>query len=489
MRCHFCLFGLLLLANVAKAQVPLTLDTNFRFYYTPEYVENAWRTTVAGMALRHNGDLLLSGGAGGFTDGVQIPAFGTGYAALIDANDGSFVDRIVLGGDLTEIPSTNQYFATYTRFNYEGGGDFSFGWPDLDMVINVHPCWHVFEDRSVMVGGNYRIRAGELADKVLIKVDEWGVWDSTFTPRRAHVDAHGYMLHPLRNGQFLFNGEWYEYEGRPSGALIRINSDGSQDTTFNFPAWKVSLKDIIEQEDGKIIMGGAFWMNDYQDTLKLVRVLPDGSLDPTFNNFGDYRRGNGPFSGMAGPNCLGYLADDLLLVGGSYTHVNGEPRGCIACVDTLGNLLDCWAGGGLRPTRTEPSGYQHMSLNGFKCLDNGSCYIYGQYKGFVDANGYHAEQVIISKLYMPDVGMADLTATKPMLRVWPNPGNNQLNLDWPDQLLDHVELFDAQGRTVLSTALRQGSTLVDVSSLASGVYSVYVQAKGRQVASVRWVKL
>lgn len=493
LRGHLLLAVVFMVATVGKAQTALTVDTTFRFYYSPEYVEywagvnNAWAPSVWDIMLRHNGELLLS--SGGFTDGVQFPASATGFAALINAEDGSLVERILINSTLTEIPSTNQYFANYKRFNYDGGVDYSFGWPDLAQVENTHPCWHVFEDRSVMVGGSYQIRSGEPADKVLIKVDEWGQWDSTFTPRRAHVGAQGFMLYPLRNGQFLFSGDWYEYEGRPSGAVIRINADGSQDTTFTFRGWKASLESIIEQEDGKIIMGGKFWMNDYQDTLKLVRVLPDGSLDPTFNNFVDYRSGIHQFSGMAGPQCLGYLSVDVLLVGGFFTHVDGQPRSCIASVDTLGNLLDHWAGGGLRPTHNEATGTQHMSLNGFKCLDNGSCYIYGQYKGFVDANGYHPEQVMISKLYMPDVGMADLSASKPMLRVWPNPGNDFLHLDWPDMRLEHVELYDAQGRAVIRSSLHDGTATVDVLSLASGVYSVFVRASGREVAAVCWVKL
>ena len=59
--------------------------------------------------------------------------------------------------------------------------------------------------------------------------------------------------------------------------LVRLNADGSLDTTFE-RNMSGRVEDIVVQADSKILVG---W-NNYPDGYELVRLNPDGSTDKTF---------------------------------------------------------------------------------------------------------------------------------------------------------------------------------------------------------------
>jgi hypothetical protein len=485
-------------ATNSGAQTPLTIDTSFRFYYTPEVMNywdsviSYWTPAVGFVHLRQNGEVMAVGGQ--IMPVEQIP-WGYDRSVLLSTT-GAALSFIEAGPLHYELPQTNQYFGSNKRFNYDGSLDFSWQMPapvtwGFQLVNIGVSAWHFFDDVSALNGGYYRI-ADDPLKYVLVKTTPSGTRDSTFQMRHADhpLGPYGEYIHPLSNGQYLFNGRWTHYEGRPCGSVVRINSDGSQDTTFHFPSWQGTVAVIHEQQDGKVIMGGRIWMNDYADTLQLVRVNVDGSLDTTFNNFADYRNnGAGLYSSMAcGVNVLEKLDEERFVVGGLFTTINGEPRGCIACVDTAGILLDCWAGGGLEPISYTPGGAPNVSLYGFKCLANGECYLYGGYQGFTDANGFHPEQVLMSRLYMPDVGVHDHAGPQPTVRVWPNPGTGSVQVAFNGHDSATARFYDLQGRLVLQSALGSGITSFDVSSLSQGIYTVVVVRSDGMRSATKWIK-
>lgn len=79
-----------------------------------------------------------------------------------------------------------------------------------------------------------------------------------------------------------FNGG---FNGR---GIIRLNANGTVDTSFNVGGVGLSLGDNIRacalQPDGKILIGGA-WMSSFngQNTETMIRLNSDGSIDNTFH--------------------------------------------------------------------------------------------------------------------------------------------------------------------------------------------------------------
>ena len=109
-------------------------------------------------------------------------------------------------------------------------------------------------------------------------------------------------------------------------------------------------------------------------------------------------------------------------------------------------------------------------------------------------DGQHAEwfwkrefPAAYSWLYAAGTATAARSSQKLTVAVYPNPAARELRIDLPAPLTEaRLEISDAQGRTVLRTAVRNGQA-VDVRSLARGLYVSRVVA-GRQVGVVKFTK-
>lgn len=501
MRTLHLLVASALLATNSGAQTPLTVDTNFRFYYTPELLDQ-WESTLASgtqwigvmdVVLRHDGNIMVSGSQ---LKLVHEFPWGEPLSVVMDPLNGGVQEFIqYCGGRLIEIPTTDQYFFFNGRLNYDCSPDFSF---DLPHLFNSASSGHhiVLPDRSVLRTGEFRITEEDPLRYVLLKLDQWGALDPSFASRSATGgNLWGGALHPLANGQYLFNGSWDTYEERPCGPVIRIDPDGEQDISFAFEALIANVHAIHEQPDGKVILAGQFMLQEYfPDTLNLLRVNPDGSLDHTFYNLNHVtlRTATDPVlstARFAGINVLEPLDAGRFVIGGNFTHIDEERRGCIACVDTAGHLLDCWANGGLVPGHHTPSGGPSFSLDGFERLANGETYFYGKYQGFIDSRGLHPEQCMISKMYMPDVGVDSVFPKRDMLKVWPNPSNHVLNVRSPDpQASGLLVIRDPLGREVMRTPMAGQNMTLDVHGLAQGTYTLEWLDASSARSIIKWIK-
>ena len=467
------------------AQVPLTIDHSFIFQVTPAYIAQWDYTSVLHAFERDDGTILVGGPS------LDIPDQDSpeGGSFLINRY-GDFVPSNFISvpyNGLTAL-ANGQYLANHRRWDNDGTSDPSWLYDPDGLPVFTRYAWNVFEDRSMLLGGSFRLTEESPIDICLIKLNENGWLDATWPVR--HCDPYRKMnnIYPLRNGKYLIGGDWNNYEGQPTGPFVRINVDGSPDLSFHFSAYKGLCLAMHELENGQIMLGGRFFMDNLIDTLKLVRLNVDGSLDTSFNNYGDYRTGDSEVSGMlGGVSVITKLDNERFVVGGAFDSVNGEPRSCISCVDTLGNLLGCWAGGGLLPVSVTESGFPYMYLAGFKQFSNGDWYMYGQYKGFVDADGEHPDQVVMSRLHGPDVGVEEHIAPT-TLRIWPNPGTDHVQFHWPCHAQFTVTFHDAVGRAVLKERISNGSYAAEVAQLASGMYSVQVAAATGERTSTKWTK-
>jgi uncharacterized delta-60 repeat protein len=92
-----------------------------------------------------------------------------------------------------------------------------------------------------------------------------------------------YALALQTDGKILVGGVFNSYNGTPAGKIIRLNSDGSVDNTFDTgTGFTFSVFVITVQSDDKILVGGGFATYNGQDRRKIVRLNPDGTLDNTF---------------------------------------------------------------------------------------------------------------------------------------------------------------------------------------------------------------
>jgi len=247
-----------LVAMCGCAQIPLTIDPSFEYCVTPELIEQFGEGfEVVDVSLRDDGTIITTGNR---LQKVLYPWAASGGGVLLIDNTGAYIESpftSAASGKITEM-TNGQYFYWYRRIDSDGNRDWTFGYPSLPWYDVMD--WHVFEDRSVLVGGAFKLEPEGQIEYGLIKVDEWGLPDPTFTARKVGPGTSRvvHTLEPLNNGQFLANGTFSIYDGEFSGPVARINADGSRDPSFYFPAWKGTIGVVLEQPDGKLILNGRF---------------------------------------------------------------------------------------------------------------------------------------------------------------------------------------------------------------------------------------
>src|SRR5439155_5149973 len=98
--------------------------------------------------------------------------------------------------------------------------------------------------------------------------------------------------------------------------LTRLNADGSLDGGFGSGA-DGFVETLALQSDGRIVMGGSFTSVGGKSRNHIARLNADGSLDPGFN----------PGSGANDTvHALGIAPDGKIIIGGSFTTMDGQAR-------------------------------------------------------------------------------------------------------------------------------------------------------------------
>ena len=120
--------------------------------------------------------------------------------------------------------------------------------------------------------------------------------------------------------------------GHFSPAYIeRFNSDGTVDTSFNQPSINNHIYDMVIQSDGKIIIVGKFVSVGGVTRNYIARLNTDGTLDTSYNP-------NITYSTFHYVNSICLQSDGKAIIGGYFTDVAGTTRLNIARFNTDGTL-------------------------------------------------------------------------------------------------------------------------------------------------------
>lgn len=89
------------------------------------------------------------------------------------------------------------------------------------------------------------------------------------------------------DGKYLVGGQFVNYNGISCNSLIRLNRNGSIDSTFFLPTIRspyTVINAIVIQQDGKILIGGYFQDFNGATLSNIARLNSNGTLDTTFNS-------------------------------------------------------------------------------------------------------------------------------------------------------------------------------------------------------------
>lgn len=322
----------------------------------------------------------------------------------------------------------------------------------------------------------------------LLRLNTDGTLDSTYHYRKTNGVI--WTIEPTTLGRFLLSGVYSTYEGGPAGRILRIWPDGSLDSTFHSDISRGYAKYLLEQPDGRIIAGGQFVFPNDPDTMHLIRLMPDRALDLSFNNHAEYKdiptHSFGDF-GISVDAVL-QLGDGTIMVGGSFTHIDGQLRRGIALLDSTGHLLNtAFTGQGCGLTHDYNSTFMYSGITSITPAPDGSIFLAGAFEGFDDGTVNDPEQRMICKLHGLTTEVLEQEAGLPGLRVFPNPGSEMLHVESGMSGSIRVRVLDGLGRAVMAASSKEDTMELDCGTLAPGVYLVEVRTdKGRR--TVKWTK-
>lgn len=137
-------------------------------------------------------------------------------------------------------------------------------------------------DGNLIVGGDYLSLNG-FPVSYLTRLNPDGTIDESFNTGTG-FNGKIYASFLQDDGKIILGGSFTSYNGISAGRIIRLNSDGSYDFTFNTTIGATTgiVYDIASQSDGKIIIVGSFTKYTNTTVNRVARLLPNGSLDSSF---------------------------------------------------------------------------------------------------------------------------------------------------------------------------------------------------------------
>jgi uncharacterized delta-60 repeat protein len=420
------------------------------------------------------------------TDGTYDNTFGDGgIAASSVFNNYPNPSRPLViqpDGKLIHVYNTGEfgeYNLSVSRFNSDGTLDTDFNgtgiveesvFPgdDYPNSVTLQP------DGKIIVVGMGTTGTG-FYNMAAIRLNPDGSMDNSFngsgifTAYLGDHDCYIFDVSLLPNGKILLLCQSYVTGTANDPVLIRLNADGSYDTSFGdngIAEFIVSngadyVMQFVLQPDGKVLMVGNTAVGNFYDVF-ILRVDDTGALDNTFGTGGmviSHVSDNKNWG-----ESIALAEDGKILVGGYYTNET--------TLDNDGMVL-----------RFTPDGFPDLTFgdNGVATLDAYSYYIenisvQADHKilvsGWYNTLGGNSMEFAVSRLHGDgNIGIEDAVSDSP-LEIFPNPSDGKITLRLPYSKTSDNEIMvsDVVGRNVFHASNMKSETL-DL-KLPAGTYNI-----------------
>lgn len=300
--------------------------------------------------------------------------------------------KLIVGGEFSNFNGAATPFLC--RLLSDGSKDLSF---NLGSGINGKVyCSLIQPDEKIILGGSFTNFNGTNVGK-LIRLNSDGSRDVTFNSSQGTTTNTIYACDLQSDGSIIIGGSFTNYNGVASPRVARILPNGNLDSTFAIGVGASSLVEEVHiQQNGKIILGGSFLSFNKTPCGKIIRLNTDGTIDATF------LQGEG-FNGDI--SALTTQPDGKILVGGSFLDFNGVTASKIIRLNPDGTVDSSFISG---------LGFSNGVVEVIKVNAAGSIMVGGSFTGTY--NGTDVNRVIFldsSGLINPgfDIGSGPSTGT------------------------------------------------------------------------------
>jgi uncharacterized delta-60 repeat protein len=137
-------------------------------------------------------------------------------------------------------------------------------------------------DGKILFGGQFTSYNGTPANRI-IRLNSNGSVDPTFVYGTGFNALVTESLSIQSDGKILVGGDFTSYNGTPANRVIRLNPNGSVDNTFNSgTGFDGIVQRLAIQSNGKILVGGFFTSYNGTPANRIIRLNSNGSVDTSF---------------------------------------------------------------------------------------------------------------------------------------------------------------------------------------------------------------
>lgn len=425
---------------------------------------------------------------------------GNGFDGKVRVIKQQLNNKILIGGAFTSYNGNEVVEKRIVCLNSDGTKDITFN-TGIGFNNDVYAI-EIQQNGKILIGGDFTSFNGNVENRI-IRLNDDGTKDNSFNIGTGFNNLV-YSLKCLSDGKILVGGSFTTCNGIVKNRIVRLNIDGTIDTTFNSgTGFSGDVRAIEIQHDGKILIGGSFNTYNGINHKRLVRLNIDGSVDPAFNT------GTGLIGSVF---VIKTHVNNKILIGGLFNSYNSVPVRQLFRLNTDGSIDSAFVTG-IGPTsqiysleiqpdskilvggsfgqyttggtescivRLNPDGTKDTSfligsgidngegiIHSISMLENGEILIGGGFTSYQGNNssmyivGLHSELSILNEISILNETLVPI--------IFPNPVNNELNIH-TNKNINSVKIYNLQGKPIIEDS----KETINVSNLSKGMYIVKI---------------
>lgn len=224
--------------------------------------------------------------------------------------------HILIGGDFVQWHdgSTLRTANKLVRLNTDGTFDATYtGNTGIDGSSSSVYSISVLGDDKALIGGDY---ASGL-HRNIVRLNPHGTVDTSFNTSNTYPNSYVQSIAVATSGAIFLGGGFSSWDTTPVYSVVKLSASGDLDTGFVVTNSGASVESVALQSDGKLLVGGTFsgtW--DGTPVGHFVRLNTDGSRDTSLNI-----RLERDFGGITFVRGIRVQSDDKALIGGKFERV------------------------------------------------------------------------------------------------------------------------------------------------------------------------
>ena len=396
-------------------------------------------------------------------------------------------DGKIVAAGYTTTPISKDF--TVIRYNQDGSLDNTFssdgivitdiaGFPDFGNSIAIQ------QDGKIVVAGscNYGTNSNDFA---VIRYNPNGTLDNTFsndgivTTDIYSSNDFGHSIAIQQDGKIVVAGV-----SSNEFSIVRYNPNGTLDNTFSLDGiftTHISNTDntgnsVILQSDGKILVAGSSFIGN--DKISLIRLNTDGSLDTSFSSDGKVTSNDNYF--IEEGYSMAIQPDGKIIVAGTVYFDSQNSGFVIERYNVDGTIDSTFSSNGIITTDIGNSYEEGYSM---AIQPDGKIIVSG-----LTTNGSNSS-FATARYSCSDVSVKPIDF-KNQITVSPNPTSDYLNICINSFITFPLclNIFDIQGKLIKQMVFKQSESEIDIVDLHQGIYILKISGD-KFIQTEKFVKL